>query len=148
MNSTEKFVQALSNLPFNGKHSDVLGLYERLQDFQFYLEARGQNHLAEQMNACCWELKMRLPIDREEQWLWTFVWMKDKVLRRLGVQADASTSPSIHSGQRLSARAEIEVSALTPPSTLLKAQGTGLVEDLELPFYRIEMPAVLNPARV
>lgn len=128
-----RLTETLNSLEFNGKMNSLENLFSKIEDLIFYLEAQGQVKTAEQLLACNWELKTRMQCDREEQWLWTFVWMKDKVLRKLGVETDPSTS--------LRAWVEVHTSALTPYSKTL-------AEDLESPLYTLEMPAVLNLVRL
>ncbi len=82
-------------LEFNGKMNGLEALFQKIEDLIFYLEAQRQIKTAEQLLACNWELKTRMQCDREEQWLWTFVWMKDKVLRKLGEEDEAKTELEI-----------------------------------------------------
>jgi len=95
MNRNLELMQSLSTLEFNGKMNGLEGLFQNIEDLIFYLEAQRQIKTAEQLLACNWELKTRMQYDREEQWLWTFVWMKDKVLRKLGDEDEVKTELEI-----------------------------------------------------
>ncbi|MCU0360948.1 MAG: hypothetical protein MUF75_09560 [Bacteroidia bacterium] len=128
MNRSLYLTETLNALEFNGKMNSLENLFRKIEDLVFYLEAQGQVKTAEQLLACNWELKARMQCDREEQWLWTFVWIKDKVLRKLGVEAGTLIS--------FKAIAEMEIQAfgvqevldsryvLYSPHHLLIAQGS------------------------
>jgi hypothetical protein len=155
MNRSLYLTEALNKLEFNGKMNGLEDLFSKIEDVIFYLEAQGQLKAAEQLQACNWELKARMQYDREEQWLWTFVWMKDKVLRKLGVEANPSTSlrhpfdtPSTPlrqaqgdgSGRRLRAwvevkaevKAKVEAEVKDNPSANLRAKAEVELQVLEV----------------
>ena len=111
-------MQSLSTLEFNGKMNGLEGLFQKIEDLIFYLEAQRQIKTAEQLLACNWELKTRMQYDREEQWLWTFVWMKDKVLRKLGDEDEVKTETQVLEVQELRASRY----ALSQPNHLLIRQ--------------------------
>ncbi len=85
MKRLEKSVVQLKNFEFGGTLSSLESLYGKIQHLRFYFEANGKETqvLAEQMNALAWELKSRMECDKEVQWIWTFEWMKTKLLRKL-----------------------------------------------------------------
>ena len=99
MNRSVDLTEALTNLEFNGKLNGLEVLFRKIEDVIFYLEAQGKVKMAEQLLACNWELKTRMQHDREEQWLWTFVWMKDKVLRKLGIDAQAEADLEVQAAE-------------------------------------------------
>jgi hypothetical protein len=89
MNRNVDLTEALNSLEFSGNRNCLEGLFQKIEDLVFYLQAHGQGETAEQLLACNWQLKEHMLNDREEQWLWTFVWIKDKVLRKLGGEDEA-----------------------------------------------------------
>src|SRR5688572_4498211 len=81
-------VQNLEKLEFNTRYSCMQELYYSIQELFYHFEAAGREgqEQAQAMNCCAWELKTHLEQDRDEQWIWTFEWMKNKVLRKLGAE--------------------------------------------------------------
>lgn len=108
MNRKEELLHNLNTLEFKGKLRCLETLFQTIEQLVFYFEARAQAKQAELLMACNWQLKERMHYDKEEQWLWTFVWMKDKVLRKLGVEAKAMVEVRVDPSANLKARADVE----------------------------------------
>lgn len=90
-------LEQLKRLEFNGKISCMDELYQSIQALQFYFEAQGKvcQEWAHAMKCCTWDLKMRLAQDQEEQWIWTFEWVKNKVLRKFGLELIQEPEPEM-----------------------------------------------------
>ncbi len=95
MNRKEELLHSLNTLEFKGKLRCLETLFQTIEQLVFYFEARAQTKQAELLTACNWQLKERMHYDKEEQWLWTFVWMKDKVLRKLREEDRAKTEVQV-----------------------------------------------------
>jgi len=85
MRRLENLYQQLQCFEFTGKANDLESLFTKIQDLRFHFEAQGMDGklLAAEMECCAWDLKTRIEVDQEVQWIWTFEWMKNKLLRKL-----------------------------------------------------------------
>jgi len=119
-------IKTLNTLEFNHTMNSLTSLFQKIEDFIYYLEAKGDLKLAEHLVACQWELKERMLHDREEQWEWTFVWIRDRVLRKVGIEANASTPLQPVQDRSLSTKVEVHAEAERQVSEVQEFFGSSL----------------------
>lgn len=151
MNRKAELLHSLNTLEFNGNITSLETLFQSIEQLVFYFEARAQAKQAEYLMACNWQLKDRMQYDKEAQWLWTFVWMKEKVLRKLligasaplSAEASASLSAGVEAKVEVEVEVEVKVEVRVDPSANLSTEAEVELQAFEVQEF-IESSDVLS----